>query len=56
MNICEWLEDEGGQWWTDCANVFEFTNDGPQENGFAYCPYCGGRLSPISYQPVPEGA
>ena len=29
---------------TACGHAFEFTCDGIKENGFAFCPYCGGRI------------
>lgn len=31
-------------WDTGCGNAFEFNADGPKENGFKFCPYCGGEL------------
>lgn len=41
MPECEWTDNEDGPWDTSCDNMFEFTTDGPKENGFVYCPYCG---------------
>lgn len=38
---CRWAQNEDGQWDTGCGQIFEFTADGPEENGFAFCPYCG---------------
>jgi len=29
---------------TTCQRTFEFTFDGIQENGFSFCPFCGGRI------------
>jgi hypothetical protein len=37
---CVWSEDND-VWQTGCKEEFQFTNDGPKENGFNYCPYCG---------------
>lgn len=39
---CAWRADENGVYHTECglAHVFEF--DGVTENGYRYCPYCGG--------------
>ena len=42
---CQWKEDGGGIWQTNCGNAFEFTMDGPTENQFRFCPYCGGKIS-----------
>ena len=44
---CQWsLNDIGGDsvWETQCGHAFEFTTDGPAENGFRFCGYCGGPL------------
>ena len=43
---CKWIPDDPdiGAWGTSCGRVFEFTNDGPEENGYKFCPGCGGRL------------
>lgn len=46
MNKCVWTEDDDGAWDTSCDNRFEFTADGPEENDFAFCPYCGKNLTP----------
>jgi hypothetical protein len=41
---CEWREDGDGNWATGCDSMFTFTDAGPAENEFKFCPYCGGRL------------
>ena len=42
---CEWyLESHEDVWESGCGNTFFFNEDGPKENGFKFCPYCGGRL------------
>ena len=41
---CAWQEDEDGVWETGCHEMFVFEADGPQENDFRFCPYCGGPL------------
>jgi hypothetical protein len=50
LGTCEWREedDDGGPWNTDCGQMFTFTDDGPKENGFKYCCYCGRRLDPVT--------
>jgi len=45
-NQCSWyIEDGSDTWWTGCGKsiVFEY-EDGPAENGFKFCPYCGGEI------------
>ena len=44
-NSCQWKEDEDGIWRSDCGNLFEFMADGPTENEFRFCPYCGANIS-----------
>lgn len=44
---CEWKPDgdvEDG-WATACKNLFIFMADGPVQNGFEFCPYCGAALT-----------
>ena len=42
---CDWSNDEDhGKWDTSCGQAFYFIDDGPTENGFRFCPYCGGTL------------
>ena len=42
--MCRWdIQDEG--WYeTGCGHAFECTTDGVAENGFEFCPYCGGGI------------
>ena len=47
---CHWKQDDVGgdsMWETGCGHAFEFTSDGPEENGALFCCYCGGRLVPM---------
>jgi len=41
---CVWTNDDDGPWTTDCGQSFEFTTDGPRENKFNYCYFCGRAL------------
>lgn len=41
LDPCYWTEDSDGNYETTCQEAFTFSNDGPKENKFAYCPYCG---------------
>ena len=44
---CEWIDDEDGIWQTECGNAFCFEVDGPDENKFSFCPYCGKPLEAV---------
>ena len=41
---CEWTPDDDGTWNTGCGNSLVFIAQGPAENNFKFCPYCGGSL------------
>ena len=47
---CTWFQEVDGQWATSCGESFEFTDDGPNENRFSYCCYCGGALTVVPYE------
>ncbi len=54
---CGWRRvdsPEESYWDTTCGNAFEFMADGPMENKFKYCPYCGSPIA-ISWASLPEG-
>lgn len=40
MSVCKW-RDMQEYWETGCDNAFSFETEGPEENGFKFCPYCG---------------
>lgn len=42
---CRWITDDDGTWHTNCEQAFVFTDGGPGDNGFRYCPYCGRLLA-----------
>lgn len=41
---CVWSHGGCDVWETSCEQSFEFIDNGPQENSFKYCPYCGGTI------------
>jgi len=44
---CSWVRDDsndGDIWYTLCDRAFVFNADGPFENSFKFCPYCGREL------------
>ena len=42
---CEWYEQEDDWAQSGCGQAFEFNDDGAVENGFKFCPFCGGVLT-----------
>jgi len=50
---CEWSEDKDGVWFTSCGEAHQFTVDGPAENHYSHCSYCGKRLQVVMQEPEP---
>lgn len=43
--FCKWQYDEfHDNWETSCGSAHIFIVDGPRQNGYTHCPYCGGKL------------
>jgi len=40
---CEWINQED-YWQTQCGDDHCFIADGPKENRYLFCPYCGARI------------
>lgn len=53
QNICEWSEDEDGNWDTKCGEKHVFFDGGPSANNHMYCPYCGKRIVEQRYTEEP---
>jgi len=45
-NRCSWepANDEDGWWLIACEGRFIYDDGGPVENGYKFCPYCGGEI------------
>ena len=44
-DACRWVYDaDSDSWDTDCGQKHCFIADGPHENGYRFCPYCGTQL------------
>lgn len=42
LDSCTWhCEEDINNWHSDCGYQFQFTEDGPEENGVKFCPKCG---------------
>lgn len=52
---CIWtlVDEDANAWETGCDNMFQFDVEGPAENKFKYCPYCGSELEEVD--PTAEG-
>ena len=50
QSYCKWKEetsvftDGDGDYATGCDNMFTIMEGNPKDNGFKYCPYCGGEI------------
>lgn len=48
MGECVWVDakdlDNNPLWSSKCGQESVFDNDGPIENEYKFCPYCGGKL------------
>lgn len=56
---CTWTPDSDpdfSMWETACGNAWEFTTEGPKENGVKFCPYCGKPLVIAEAAPIPPDA
>lgn len=42
---CGWEEDCDGAYETTCRRRFVFIDGTFDDNGFLFCPYCGGRIT-----------
>jgi hypothetical protein len=53
-NLCPWGKDEDGIWHPLCdkdgENQFRFTDEGPEANGFKFCPFCGRPMVEVKPQ------
>jgi ribosomal protein L37AE/L43A len=46
------IENEDGAWECEgCGNLWVFTADGPEENGYCYCSRCGRKITEYVYMP-----
>lgn len=46
---CIWWEgDDGGPWATQCNELFNIENEGPEANGMRFCCFCGKKLVEVA--------
>ena len=53
-NRCIWEEDADGGWYAECRKYFTFNQDGPAENYFIYCPFCGLKIVATEWEEEEE--
>jgi len=47
--VCEWSYDEWPEeWHTDCGDTMRAWLSTPQEEGWAFCPFCGRKIKEVS--------
>ena len=44
IHTCTWADNEDGFYETTCGHAFVFNDGTARENGFVWCPYCGGKM------------
>lgn len=55
QEACSWdQDDEGGPWSACDHHYFEFTDEGPEENNFKFCPFCGRPLVATPWVEPPD--
>ena len=47
---CTWKEDDANDWDTECGHTFMFNDGGPNDNRFAFCPYCGRQIAEKAWE------
>ena len=49
-DTCTWTQDSNFYYYiSECGDVHQFTDGGPKENKFRFCPYCGKKLVDVPY-------
>ena len=44
-DVCEWKYNDTEYYWeSSCEHLHIFMSDGPKENEYDFCPYCGKKI------------
>ena len=44
-DVCEWKYNNSEYYWeSSCEHLHIFMSDGPEENEYKFCPYCGKKI------------
>ena len=47
-DVCEWKYNNSEYYWeSSCEHLHIFMSDGPEENEYKHCPYCGKKIKVI---------
>ena len=47
-DVCEWKYNNSEYYWeSSCEHLHIFMSDGPGENEYKYCPYCGKKIKVV---------
>lgn len=47
-DVCEWRYNEDECYFeSSCGHLHIFMSDGPKENEYSYCPYCGKKIKVV---------
>ena len=47
-DVCEWKYNNSEYYWeSSCENLHIFMSDGPKENKYGFCPYCGKKIKVV---------
>lgn len=47
-DVCEWKYNDTEYYWeSSCDHLHIFMSDGPKENEYEFCPYCGKKIKVI---------
>lgn len=46
--VCEWKYNNSEYYWeSSCEHLHIFMSDGPEENEYDFCPYCGKKIKVV---------
>ena len=47
-DVCEWEYNDTEYYWeSSCDHLHIFMSDGPKENEYEFCPYCGKKIKVV---------
>ena len=47
-DVCEWKYNASEYYWeSSCDHLHIFMSDGPKENEYGFCPYCGKKIKAV---------
>ena len=47
-DVCEWKYNDTEYYWeSSCDHLHIFMSDGPKENEYEFCPYCGKKIKVV---------